>query len=527
MASIIISAAVSRRGFVGAAGAAALSVAAGLSPESAASASEVASAASSAEPSPSETLSCDVVVAGSGISGLSAAVEAAQRGAKVILVEKLSAVGGNSNGAEGPFAVDSVMQKEAGIELPLYDALKNELEFSNYRCDSQVWIDFLKASGEDISWLMDNGVKFSDVRICNAGLPGWHYYDGGGSAAVSAMLASAEALGVKVMTETPMTAITQDETGVVTGIVVEHDGEAVAIEAKGVVLATGGTGANVETMSERTGFDCTSATINCNPGNTGDGISLSEALGAATRAACIMGDKCVHGYGMFDPVSFATTRQPVLWVNGLGKRFVDEGIVREDIPSAFNAVFIGQDECYSVLDQGTVDSFMAGGCPDAYSSYFPDQGDELPELQAQIDEAVASGVGNVFKGETVAELAGAMGVDPDSLVETVEEYNEVCAAGEDTDFFKKAEYLLPLSEGPFYAFKFDPLVVCAIGGLVTDTRNRVLDAEKRPIPGLYAVGLDGCVLYEETYNMSLSGSCNGYCVYSGRNAARSILESGD
>lgn len=469
-----------------------------------------------------ETIECDIVVVGGGISGLSAAVEGAQQGACVVLIEKQAELGGNSLGAEGPFAVNSPLQQEAHIDLSLYDALKNELEFSNYRTNSQIWINFLKQSGDNIAWLLENGVKFVDVRLCNAGLHGWHYYDGGGAAAVAAMEQAANNAGVRIMTSTPMVQ-TLCENGAVTGVVAENNGRHLAIKAKGVILASGGTGANTETLSERTGFDCSNATINCNPGNTGDGMDAAIALGADTRSACIMGDKCVYGYGMFDHISFAATRQPILWVNGFGERFVDEGIVCVDVPMAFNAIFLSQDVCYSIMSQDMVDSFAQGGAPDSLSNYFPDQEASLGQLQQQIDEAAAGTLGNVFKGATLGELALAMGFEEAVFTDTVTRYNEMCAQGVDDDFFKKADYLIPLAQGPFYGFKMDPLVVCAIGGLCTDVENRVLDADGKAIPGLYAVGLDGCNLYEETYNMQLSGSANGYCIYSGRNAARSIL----
>lgn len=470
----------------------------------------------------SDTLNCDIVVVGGGISGLSAAVEGAQQGASVILIEKQAEIGGNSLGAEGPFAVNSPLQQEANVDLSLYEALKNELQFSNYRANSQVWINYLKQSGDNIAWLLENGVKFVDVRPCNAGLTGWHYYDGGGKAAVAAMENSAKEAGVQIMTSTPMVQLIAED-GRVTGVIAESDGSYIAIKGKGVVLASGGTGANTATLSERTGFDCSNATINCNPGNTGDGMDAAVGLGAATRSACIMGDKCVYGYGMFDHISFAATRQPILWVNGYGERFVDEGIVREDVPSTFNAVFISQDACYTIMDQGTVDSFAQGGAPDSFANYMPGQGANLTQLQQQIDEALSGTIGNVFKGDTLDELAAAMGFEAATLNETVTRYNELCDKGVDEDFFKKAEFMIPLKTGPFYGFKMDPLVVCAIGGLCTDIENHVLDENNEPIAGLYAVGLDGCNLYEETYNMYLGGSANGYCIYSGRNAARSIL----
>lgn len=465
---------------------------------------------------------CDVVVAGSGISGLSAAVEASELGASVILIEKMDYIGGNSRMAEGPFAVNSPLQHEAGVDLALYDAVVNEMRFSNYRADATTWIKYLKESGDNIAWLLEKGVKFVDVRACNAGLQGWHYYDGGGSSAVIALLEAAETAGVTVLTSTPMVELICEGDAVV-GVVAEGPEGRIQIRSRAVILATGGTGANAVTLSERTGFDCSNATLDCNPGNTGDGIQAAETLGALTRTACIMGDKCVHGFGMFDHITFATTRQPTLWVNGYGKRFVNEGIVMEDVPSTFNAIFIGQDSCYSILDRATIERFAAGECPDVITNYIPAPSNELVDLIPQIEGALEVGADNVFMGQTVQKLAVAMEIDPAELVATVEQYNRMCEGGTDTDFFKKSEFLTPVIEGPFYGFKMDPLVVCAIGGLRTDLQNRVVKSGNVPIEGLFAVGLDGCSLYEETYNMQLGGSCNGYCIYSGRNAARNVV----
>ena len=517
---------ISRRTFVSGAGAAGITAAlvglAGCSkPSNTQSAAEEPEVGATVKPSKSEQ--CDIVVVGGGISGLSAAVEAAQKGASVILVEKQPEVGGNSIGAEGPFAVDSVMQKEANIDLGLHEAIQNELEFSNYRTNTQIWTNFLKRSGEDISWLMDNGVKFVDVRTSNAGLMGWHYYDGGGKAAVAAMAATAEELGVKILTSTPMSQLLQ-ENGEVKGILATTaEEEVLEVRANSVILASGGTGANTELLSERTGFDCSMATINCSPGNTGDGMDAAIALGSKTRTACIMGDKCVYGFQMFDHISFGATRQPILWVNGFGERFVNEGIVMENIPCAFNAMFLGQEKAFSIMDQDTVEQFAAGKSPDAFNNYMPDKGPELTDFEAQIESALSSKSESVFKTDSIAELAKAIGMDATALEDTIATYNKACDEGVDENFFKKPEFLLPVKTAPFYAFKMDPLVVCAIGGIETDVNNQVVDSEGKPIANLYAVGLDGCNLYEETYNMTLSGSCNGYCIYSGRNAADAAL----
>ena len=107
------------------------------------------------------------------------------------------------------------------------------------------------------------------------------------------------------------------------------------------------------------------------------------------------------------------------------------------------------------------------------------------------------------------------------MASTVEHYNELCEAGQDTDYGKGSDYLYPVIEGPFYAFLQSPAIYVTIGGIDVDTDNQVVDADGTKIAHLYSAGVDCCKLYRETYNYQLSGGMIGYCIYSGRNAAQS------
>ncbi len=101
---------------------------------------------------------------GSGPSGLSAAIEASLDGASVTVVEKLDIFGGNAFGTEGMFALGSFMQKEAGIEgIPVGQIVEEELEFTNYRTDAELWKRYINASGSNVDWLIEQGVEFDEV----------------------------------------------------------------------------------------------------------------------------------------------------------------------------------------------------------------------------------------------------------------------------------------------------------------------------------------------------------------------------
>ena len=111
-----------------------------------------------------------------------------------------------------------------------------------------------------------------------------------------------------------------------------------------------------------------------------------------------------------------------------------------------------------------------------------------------------------------------------ALEATVARYNEFCHNGLDEDFDKEAEYMAPIETPPFYIFRQDMSFWTSIGGIDTDRQMRVVNVKGEPVPGLYAVGTDGCQLYRETYMMNIPASCQGNNVNSGRIAAQHICE---
>ncbi len=127
----------------------------------------------------------------------------------------------------------------------------------------------------------------------------------------------------------------------------------------------------------------------------------------------------------------------------------------------------------------------------------------------------------VFRGDTLADLATRLGVDPAVLAAEVEEYNGLCRAGKDTRFHKE-KYLLPVEKGPFYAIKMEPGIMVTMGGIKINDEMQVISEAGEPIPGLYSVGCDAGGLFGDSYILTVPGSANGFALTSGWLAADHI-----
>ena len=170
------------------------------------------------------TKEIDVVVIGSGVSGLAAAVTAAAGGAKVIVFEKERSLGGTSNFFDGLFAVESNMQRDRYITYSRDQAFKNMMEYSHWRANPRLVRAFVDESGSTISWLQEKGVEFIDATINMPDAPRtYHVVKGQGAAVVKALATSAKELGVDLKLATPVKKILKKGDRI-TGVVVEEDG---------------------------------------------------------------------------------------------------------------------------------------------------------------------------------------------------------------------------------------------------------------------------------------------------------------
>ncbi len=400
----------------------------------------------------------DVVVVGGGIAGLTAAIEAAEAGADVILLEKLGRMGGSTVLSGGNFYatgsqvnkdVDNDWQTMAQYLKDRADGLADE-ELIDYYCQN---------SGATVDWLIDHlGVNYGD----STGAPGYstakrqHYCVGRGAGLILPAYNKALELGVKVLMETRATKLITAEAGAVVGVEATDAFGKVTVNAKAVVLASGGYDRSKELMAKYSPIGSASVPTS-GSGNTGDGLVMAMELGADTIFRNVVGGIQTINQWMYmeDGINMLVWF-PTMFVTNKGKRFVNES------------------EWYT-----TVYDEMAKLNAPAYYWVFDASTDS-----ALCEQAVSEGYG--FKADTIEELAEAAGMDPTVLKATFDSYNEAAKTGVDEAFGRTN--FAPLSEnGPYYAIHVLMATCDSIGGLRTDVQTRVLK-EGQPIDGLYAAG---------------------------------------
>lgn len=455
---------------------------------------------------------CDVVVCGGG-SGLIAAIKAAQLGKKVILLEKAKRVGGNMNFAHGFFPVYSKLHEEGGCEDVREDAIRDLSARTGGIIGEDIMRTAIYGCSEFVDWLLEFpetrelfplekfGEKRSQGPIYGPAIlgfpkrienrrskdpsigPGWM-----GTYVKNTMLAAipAQKLDVEILLEHAAAELITDESGGVTGVIARDPGGETEIRCKSVILATGGYGASDEKLQKYFGFfdverPFTRFTI---PSNTGDAIDMLQELGVEPVPERMF----VSTFGpAHHPYSYSLYRvmdhPSSLSVNLNGQRWFDEsGGLHAGGPRIKGSP---KEVAWAIYTQKNIDDIMAGYLNDPSLA---DERDCYECYQEDLDREAGYKVPPVVKANTLKELAIELNIDANALTKTVKDYNDYCRAGEDKEFSKPAEFLVPREAGPFYAIYGQLFSECSAGGLMVDAECRVLRNDNTPITGLYAAG---------------------------------------
>jgi len=458
------------------------------------------------------TVDADVVVVGAGGAGMTAAITAAAEGKSVVILESQSMVGGNSVRATGGMnAGKTVYQDEnefgesAGVEKTLKTAAEkyadNETITALAKTVSEQWaayqanptgyfdsvelmeldtmiggkgindpelVETLCANSADaIDWLDEHGITLHNVSsFGGASVKRIHRPVNAegktvsvGSYMIPLLQENCEKAGVKMMLDTTATEILTDANGAAVGVkATGASGETVTVNAKAVVLASGGFGANLDMVvkykPELKGFMTTNA-----PGIQGQGIEMAQAIGAATVD---MDQIQIHPTVEANTAALITEGlrgDGAVLINAEGKRFIDEVGTRDVV----SAAEIAQTGSYSwlVVDQAMVDASSV--------------------IQGYIKK------GYTVTGATYEELGKAMGVDAAAFAETMEKWNGYVEAKNDPDF-GRTSFANPLNTAPYYAVKVTAGVHHTMGGLKINANTEVLNEKGEVIPGLFAAG---------------------------------------
>ena len=467
---------------------------------------------SASETADDQVIDTDIVVVGAGGAGMTAAIAAANEGKSVVILESQSMVGGNSvratgglNAAKTPAQDENEFNEAAGVEKTLESAASdyadNETitalaktvseQWAAYQANPVGYFDSVELmeldtmiggkgindpalvetlcsnSADAIVWLSEQGIDLPSVSsFGGASVKRIHrpLDDEGkvvsvGSYMIPRLESKCKELGVDVMLNTTATKILTDANGAAVGIeATGKNGNTVTVNAKAVILATGGFGANLDMVvqykPDLKGFMTTNAA-----GAQGQGIDMAVAIGAGTVD---MDQIQIHPTVEANTAALITEGlrgDGAILVNAEGKRFTDEVGTRDVV----SAAEIAQTGSYSwlVIDQAMVDASSV--------------------IQGYITK------GYTVTGSTYAELADAMGVDADAFTATMEKWNACVEAGKDEEF-GRTSFANPLNTAPYYAIKVTAGIHHTMGGLTINSDTQVLAGDGTVIDGLYAAG---------------------------------------
>lgn len=484
-----------------------------------------------------EQLSADVVVIGAGASGVSAAVSAADKGAKVILIEKTSVIGGASNLSWAGKFYNSSAALDNDVIVNVEEEIANWIVNNHWRVDSAAIRQYVTKSGETYDWLAEKGYPTTFINFGGEQLHMLPAYEDRQDL-LKAMLDEAVVKnGGQVLTETTGKKLITNEAGDVIGVNAEKaDGTTLEISATSVVLATGGYAANAKMVKELFGFEGI---------NGGLGQNIGEGLEMAWEAGAKIPDN-IGGQMLHQTLSTATDNlkkkyesfeasYPLMLcylpnfmnVGPNGARFRDEAATLTAVAAANTSAFNGAYHMVIVstsqlkeLEANGMNGVNAPSLPGLPPEFYADFTEQFTldnpwkNVISVFDSMVENGDG--YKGNTIEELAVNAGMDVDIFTAEFENYSNAIATGEDTAFGKSAEYLTDMGdEGPYYAVVAKINNLGSVGGLLVNTQFKVLDDNRIPINGLYAVGLESeGVLFNDTYVGNGVGI--GYSFTSGR-----------
>lgn len=473
-------------------------------------------------------IASDVVVIGAGGAGMAAAVRAAEQGAKVVLLEKNSFIGGGAAFAEGLFGAETEWQRSKNYGFPIADADKYLQRFHHFKANAKLNRKFLEESHNVLNWLAQHDISFEAIQVSPAETMTWHVIGqygkaNHGAAYIAALKDHADKLGVKTLLATPAKEIFEKD-GRIAGVKAQSKDNSYTISAPNVIIATGGFGDSPALLKEKLRVDPARIKSSVPLSKTGDGITMAEALGADSSSSTAVLHPGAEGKGIkFLGNIYTMVWQPFnMWVNTEGERFAPETLTFE-FSLAGNAIASQyKNHGWAIFDDAAIQYVNENGTDVGIGVIIPTK-TKLTNLQKELNDAVKQDSESVKKASNIRTLAKEIGVPEEALAATLQEYNQAVQNKHDGKFFKDSMWMHPIGKGSLYAVKIQPYFFATLGGLRTDTNMQVLDKNNKPIPGLYAAGVDVGGLYGDTYTTWTSGHAFGFAAWSGYQAATNAV----
>lgn len=457
-----------------------------------------------------ETL--DTVIIGSGFAGLAAAAEAAKGGAKVVILDKMAVYGGNSviNGGEYNSWDDELHLREKlglgddSVELHAKDTIKG----GDFYGSPELVQILCEGATPALNWMMDDGgAKLRNILNRTGGHTAYRTHtcvEGVGRGYTEALRKIALGRGATLRLKTEVTWIWRADTdGPVLGLEVKEDGKKKNIRIKrALIMASGGFGRDIKMRQDFNPsivpeFNCTN-----HMGATGEMIRYAQAIGADSLQLAF-----IQLYPFAEPVKgtldapavypFRGPGYGIVYVDTKGKRFVNE-LERRDVVSRAE-IATGSKPTYSIFHEKMIAKMGT---------------------KEEVEKGIARG--RFVQANTIAELAGKIGVPADALVGTIKKHNQYLKDKKDPDFNKPiTDVMMVLEEGPFYAIAQWPAVHHTMGGLRINKDTQVIDIWGKPIPRLYAAGeVTGGIHGANRLGGNATADCVVFGRIAGTNAAK-------
>lgn len=478
------------------------------------------------------TTKADVVIVGAGIAGVTAACRLSESGVKVAVVEKAEFPSSRGGGyASYTSKALRAVGIKPGDKLEIY---REWLKRCSNRCNEKIVWEYLDRSSEAFDWLIDKskgsltflpylpryvGPYYNEYTGCHMIVGEFKDNTNQLTPPVYFMWKKAEEQGVKFYFKSPAQQLVKDGDKVTGVIVKDSKGYKKFIGTKAVILATGDISGDKE-MRKAYGGDLPNfpqlTSVYTPAGvNTGDGHKMGMWAGGHMEMAPIT--------SMIHLTRYAWYCFGFLHVNIEGNRFMNE----DTWVQAKSIKILQQpgnvDYAYSIFDSNYLDD-IKGQIDIAGGQFWDDMvrlKDWTPDtVKKSIEGYIKSGL--CFKADSLDKLADLIHVNKTNLANTVNKYNKMVKAGEDTEFHKRKEILTPIEKGPFYALKFGPDLLVMPGGLEINENFEVLNKDKQTISGLYAIGNVSGGRYGLDYPLLINGNSHGSAITEGYLVAEKI-----
>jgi fumarate reductase flavoprotein subunit len=470
------------------------------------------------------SIKADVIVIGAGGSGLTAAVAALEAGAKkIIVLEKRNKPGGNAIFPDGLFAAGSNVQRRLGLDANVDEVFQQAMAYSHWKINAPLLRTLINKSSETILWLEKKGINFTTLISHYPNQVPNTYHAAGGPGTTGSMIVKIlqeiclNSDKIKIYTSTAADKLLRDEKGRICGVVAHSREGQIKFVTKAVVICTGGFSGNEKLLKQ---YDPSYNKEDVPPmgiPHKGDGVRMAVEAGAALDGM-ITYEWEEHSKAS-DYLTAITRRPETVWLNKAGRRFIDESY--PVLPEIANAIYRQPGMVmFSIFDEFVKKQmlekelspferqFLQARFIKDIASIFP------AKIEKDLKEHAAKG--NVKIAASWDEISEWIGTESATVTNTIKKYNSFCSSGYDEELVKNRIFLKPLTRPPFYAIRCGVKLTVTHGGVKINELTQALDENDKPIPGLYAAGVETGATDWDTYNMRLSGHSFSFTINTGR-----------